>query len=90
MPLNFLPSIVFTNNEYLSSAVNVLTKSLKNLMSLRVTFPTQLPLQSSINMIKALSLRLYPCFRPFPISCVERAAQAGPFRHLSKDLFPGW
>ena len=68
--------------EYLSSTVNVLQKVFIIFMSLRVTFPTQLPSQWSMNMVKTLALRLNQCFGPFTMSPVEGSSQRGPFRHL--------
>ena len=58
-------------------------------MSLRVTFPTQLPSQWSLELVKALSLRLNRCFGLFTMTPVERSSQTGVFRHLSKHVFLG-
>ena len=75
--------------EYLSSAVNVLKKRLKNFTSLRVTFATPLPSQWSLKMRKALWLILNQCFGPLTMLPVKGFSQTGPFRHLSKHFF-GW
>ena len=48
-------------------------KVLRHFMSLTVTFPTQLPWQSSINMIMALSLILNQCSARFPCRLSSRA-----------------
>ena len=58
-------------------------------MSLRVTFPTELPSQWSLKLVKALSLRLNRCFGLFAMTPVERSSQTGVFRHLSKHVFLG-
>ena len=58
-------------------------------MSLRATFPTQLPSQWSLKPVKALSLRLNRCFGLFTMTPVERFSQTGVFRHLSKHVFRG-
>ena len=58
-------------------------------MSLRVTFPTELPSQWSLKLVKALSFRLNRCFGLFAMTPVERSSQTGVFRHLSKHVFLG-
>ena len=52
-------------------------------MLLRVTFPTQLPSERSINMVKVLALRLNQCFGPFTMSRVE-----GPLKRELLDIYP--
>ena len=59
------------------------------MMSLRVTFATQLPSEWSLELVKALSLRLNRCFGLFTMTPVERSSQTGVFRHLSKHVFLG-
>ena len=51
-------------------------------MSLTVTFPTQLPSQSSINVIMALSLRLNQCFAHFPCRLLS-----GPLKRELLDIY---
>ena len=58
-------------------------------MCLRETFATQLLSQWSLELVKALSLRLNQSFGLFTMSFVERSSQSGVFRHLSKDVFRG-
>ena len=48
--------------EYLSSVINMLTNILKNLhITKRVLFPTQLPSQWSINMVKVVWVKFQHC-----------------------------
>ena len=71
--------------EYLSPAVNVLTNSLQ---ALHVRpFPTQLPAQWSMNMVKVLSLRLKQCFDPFATLPVQEYFGMGLFRRLCNHVF---
>ena len=51
-------------------------------MSLTVTFPTQLPSQSSVNVIMALSLRLNQCFAHFPCRLLS-----GPLKRQLSDIY---
>ena len=58
-------------------------------MSLTVTFPTLLPSQWSMNMVKALALRLNQCFGPFTMLPVEGSSRTGVFRDSSNHIFRG-
>ena len=75
--------------EYLSSAVNVLRKGLKNFHVAKsdvcdsVTFKVITP-DDKRSLIKIESV-----FLAFTISPVESSSQTGPFRHLSKHVFGG-
>ena len=51
-------------------------------MSLTVTFPTQLPSQSSMNVIMALSLILNQCFGRFPFRL-----WSGPLKRKLLDIY---
>ena len=51
-------------------------------MSLTVIFPTQLPSQSSINVIMALSLRLNQCSGRFPCRL-----SSGPLKRVLLDIY---
>ena len=51
-------------------------------MSLTVTFPTQLPSQSSINVRMVLSLRLNQCFAHFPCRL-----WSGPLKRELLDIY---
>ena len=50
-------------------------------------FPTQLPSQWSINMVKVLSFRFQKCFGLFTMLIVEGFSQTGLFRHLPNHVF---
>ena len=68
--------------EYLSSAVNVLTKKSEDFACLYEWLsPTQLPSHWSRNMVKELPLRLNPCFGRFTRLLVDGSSQTGLFRH---------
>ena len=56
-------------------------------MPRRVTFPTQLPSEWSINMVKVLVLRINQCFGPFTMSRIEESYQTGAFRRFSNHVF---
>ena len=58
-------------------------------MCLRETFATQLPSQLSLELLKALSLRLNQCFGLFNLTPIEKSSQTGALRHLSKHVFRG-
>ena len=58
-------------------------------MYLRVTFATQLPSQWSLELVKALSLRLNHYFGLFTLTPVERSSETRVFRHLCKHVFRG-
>ena len=72
--------------EYLSSAVNALSNFAYHEKRL---FPTQLPSEGSINMVKGLLLRLQKSFDPCTIFPLEGSSQAGLVRHLSNHIFRG-
>ena len=67
-------------NEYLSSAVNVLTNSPK-------IFPNELPSEWSINMVKVLLFRFQQSFGPFTMLLVAGSSETGRFRYLFNHLF---
>ena len=68
--------------EYLSSAVNVLTRSPKILhISTR-----DLLSQWSRNMVKVLFLRFQQCFGPYTMLLVKRSCETALFRHLPNHV----
>ena len=75
--------------EYLSSAVNVLTKSLKTFHVTKSDFCNSITFTMINQYDKALSLRLNHCFGPSTMSSVEGSSQTGAFGRLYKHLFRG-
>ena len=71
---------------YLSSPANVLTRSPRFYMSIRL-FPTQFPFQWPMNMIKVLWCRFQQCLDPFTILLFKVSSETGFFRHLSGYVF---
>ena len=74
--------------EYLSSAVNGLTKCRKDFAyHSERPFQLELPTQGSINMVKVLSFRFQHCFGLLTMLLVEGFSETGLFRHLSNHVF---
>ena len=75
-------------NEYLSSAVNVLTNSPK---SLRITnrYISQLYFSPKVmkNLIKVLSCWFHKCLGLFNMLTVQECSEAGLFRHFFNHVF---
>ena len=71
------------SRENLSSALNMLTNSLRNLdISKRDFFSTQFPWQWSINMLKVLPFRFQQCLVTFRMLILKGSSKRGLFRDL--------
>ena len=74
--------------KYLSSPVNVSTKSYKfsNITSNR-SFVSQSPSDIQNNSMKVLSWKFHKCFGPSNMLAVEWCCETGLFRHLGNHAF---
>ena len=72
---------------YLSLASNLLTSSRKIWHANKRLFPTQLPWQWSIMMIKVLWCWFQQCLGPFTMLLVQGCFETRLFRHLSNHVF---
>ena len=82
------PKFQILQREYLSPAVNVLTKSGKitNITNKR-GFLSQSPSEIQHNLMKVLSWRFHKCLGPSNMLRLEWWYEAGLFRHLRNHVF---
>ena len=89
MHLNCLHSLVSTNKKYLSSAVNVLRKGLKNFHVSESDFCNSITFTVIIRDEKDALIKIESVFRPFTMSPAKSSSQTGAFRQLSKHVCRG-
>ena len=75
--------------EYLSLAVNVLRKGLKNFHVSKSDFWNSITFTVITQDEKDALIKIESVFRLFTMSSVERSSQTGVFRPLSKHVFRG-
>ena len=75
--------------EYLSQAVTVLRKGLKNFHESKSDFSNSITFTGITQDDKGALIKTESVIRPFTMSPVERSSQTGVFRHLCKHVFGG-
>ena len=89
MHLDCLPRIVVLTREYMSSAVNVLRKSLKTFHVTKRDFSNSITFILINQYDKDARIKIESVFRPvYHVAC-RGVVQTGGSRHLSKHVFRG-
>ena len=79
---------LFTEREYSSLGVNMLTNSLKNSDTTKIEFfQTEVLSEWSKNITKLLPCRFKQCFAPFNMLNFHKCSDRVRFRHLSNHAF---
>ena len=73
--------------EYLSWAINVLTKSLKTLHMIKRDFYNSIALKVVNNLLKLMSFRFQQCLVAFTMWLVEGSSGARLFKHSFHNVF---